>query len=106
MCCWLGAYVCLLPRFELELYCRLMQDRRATLARIVPAVVKLLAEQEVVTRFRYPDLEYFRLFDCSVACMFSLLLFTFVCLFNANYVQDQTAAKLHEAFPGVALCQT
>lgn len=41
---WLRSYVYLMPRFDLELYCRLMQDRWATLARIVPAVAKMLAD--------------------------------------------------------------
>jgi acyl-CoA synthetase (AMP-forming)/AMP-acid ligase II len=61
---WLGSYVCLMPRFDLELYCRLMQDRSATLARIVPAVAKLLAESPVVGKYKYPKLEYF---SCSAA---------------------------------------
>lgn len=64
MCCWLGAYVCLMPRFDLELYCRLMQDRKATLARIVPPIAKLLGENEVVKKYKYPYLEYF---SCSAA---------------------------------------
>lgn len=61
---WLGAYVCLMPRFHLESYCRLMQNRCATLARLVPPVAKQLAENAVVRRFRYPALEYF---SCSAA---------------------------------------
>lgn len=61
---WLGSYVCLMPRFDLELYCRLMQDRSATLARIVPAVAKLLGENPVVGKYKYPKLEYF---SCSAA---------------------------------------
>lgn len=61
---WLGAYVCLMPRFELEAYCQLMQDREATLARLVPPVAKQLAEEAVVRRYRYPKLEYF---SCSAA---------------------------------------
>jgi acyl-CoA synthetase (AMP-forming)/AMP-acid ligase II len=61
---WLGSYVCLMPRFDLELYCRLMQDRSATLARIVPAVAKMLAESPVVCKYKYPKLEYF---SCSAA---------------------------------------
>lgn len=63
MCTWLGAYVCLIPRFELDLYCRLMAERKATVARIVPPVAKLLAEEPVVRRYRYA-LEYF---SCSAA---------------------------------------
>lgn len=61
---WLGAYVCLMPRFELETYCRLMQEREATLARLVPPVAKQLAEEAVVRKYRYPKLEYF---SCSAA---------------------------------------
>lgn len=61
---WLGAYACLMPRFQLETYCRLMQDRRATLARLVPPIAKRLAESPVVRRYRYPQLEYF---SCSAA---------------------------------------
>lgn len=82
MCCWLGAYVSLMPRFDLDMYCRLMQDQGATLARIVPPVAKLLAEQEVVRRYKYPCLEYF---SCSAAplnvCPPSLL----ISLFDANH---------------------
>ncbi|KAL5360466.1 hypothetical protein BJX96DRAFT_184555 [Aspergillus floccosus] len=84
MCTWLGAYVCLMPRFDLELYCRLLQDRKATLARIVPPVAKMLAEQPVVRKYRYPRLEYI---SCSAAPL-------------------HTATKLSQAFPGVTLCQT
>lgn len=62
--CWIGAYVCLMPRFDLELYCRLMQDRRATLARLVSPIAKLLAENPIVRRYSYPSLEYF---CCSAA---------------------------------------
>ncbi|KAJ5560168.1 hypothetical protein N7513_002567 [Penicillium frequentans] len=83
---WLGAYVCLMPRFDVKLYCRLLQDRSATLARIVPAVARVLAESPVVREYRYPDLEYF---SCAAAPL-----------------HEETAAKLRKVFPGVALCQT
>lgn len=62
--CWLGAYVCLMPRFVLEDFCRLMQDRRATLARLVPPIAKLLATNPLVRKYTYSDLEYF---SCSAA---------------------------------------
>ncbi|TVY54798.1 4-coumarate--CoA ligase 2 [Lachnellula cervina] len=84
--CWLGAYVCLMPRFDLEVYCRLLQDRKATLARLVPPIAKLLAENPIVQKYTYPSLEYF---SCSAAPL------------NA-----ETAGKLRAVFPGVALCQT
>jgi acyl-CoA synthetase (AMP-forming)/AMP-acid ligase II len=61
---WIGAYVCLLPRFEVGTYCRLLHERSATLARIVPAVARILAENPVVRQYEYPDLEYF---SCSAA---------------------------------------
>ena len=64
MCCWLGSYVCLMPRFDVERYCQLMQDRAATLARIVPPVAKILAENPVVGQYSYPQLEYF---SCAAA---------------------------------------
>ncbi|KAF2802373.1 acetyl-CoA synthetase-like protein [Mytilinidion resinicola] len=85
-CFWLGAYVCLMPRFDLELYCRLMQDRNATLARLVPPIAKMLAENPVVRKYSYPSLEYF---SCSAAPLTA-----------------ETAEKLSKAFPHVALCQT
>jgi 4-coumarate--CoA ligase len=62
--CWLGAYVCLMPRFDLEVFCRLMQDRKATLARLVPPIAKQLAENPIVQKYKYPSLEYF---SCSAA---------------------------------------
>lgn len=64
MACWVGAYVCVMSRFDLELYCRLMQDRKATLARLVPPIAKLLAENPLVQKYSYLSLEYF---SCSAA---------------------------------------
>lgn len=56
--------MCLIPRFNLKLYCQLMQDQKAMLARIVPPVAKLLGEHEVIAKYKYPYLEYF---SCSAA---------------------------------------
>lgn len=61
---WLGYYVCLMPRFDLENFCRLLSQRQATLARLVPPVAKMLAESPVTRRYKYPALEYF---TCSAA---------------------------------------
>ncbi|KAH8892298.1 acetyl-CoA synthetase-like protein [Thozetella sp. PMI_491] len=80
---WLGAYACLMPRFHLETYVRLMQDRRVTLARLVPPIAKLLAESPIVNKYQYPDLEYF---SCSAAPL-------------------KVSEKLSKAFPHVSLCQ-
>lgn len=57
----IGAYVCLMPRFHLETYFRLMHEREATLARLVPLIAKQLAEGE---KYSYLKLEYFL---CSTA---------------------------------------
>ncbi|KAH8804876.1 hypothetical protein F5884DRAFT_797523 [Xylogone sp. PMI_703] len=86
MCPWTGSYVCMMPRFELELYCRLMQDRQVTMARLVPAVAKMLATSPVVSKYTYLYLEYF---SCSAAPL-----------------HPEVATQLRKAFPGVALCQT
>ncbi|OAL18059.1 hypothetical protein AYO22_10981 [Fonsecaea multimorphosa] len=85
-CVWVGAFVCLMPRFDLRRYCQLMQDRKATLARLVPPVAKMLAENPVVKQYRYPCLEYF---SCSAAPL-----------------HPDLATKLKQVFPRVALCQT
>lgn len=61
---WLGYYVCLMPRFDLATFCRLLSERRATMARLVPPVAKMLAESPITRRFTYPSLEYF---TCSAA---------------------------------------
>ncbi|KAG4291457.1 AMP-binding enzyme [Fusarium proliferatum] len=83
---WLGYYVCLLPRFDLEVYMRLMSTREATLARLVPPVAKLLAESSQVRQYDFSSLEYF---SCSAAPL-----------------SDKVASKLRSAFPHVVLCQT
>jgi 4-coumarate--CoA ligase len=86
MPCWLGSYICLMPSLDLDLYCRLLQDRNATLARLVPTVALMLAESAVVENYSYPNLEYF---SCSAAPL-----------------KQSVAAKLRRRFPGVHLCQT
>ncbi|KAJ5502771.1 hypothetical protein N7463_005645 [Penicillium fimorum] len=83
---WLGYYVCLLPAFDLETFCQLLQEKRATLARLVPPVALALAESPITERYRYDDLEYF---SCSAAPLKPLV-----------------ATKLRAKFPGVSLCQT
>ncbi|OQD87458.1 hypothetical protein PENSOL_c077G02615 [Penicillium solitum] len=83
---WLGYYVCLLTSFDLETFCRLLHDKRATLARLVPPVALALAESPVTEKYKYPDLEYF---SCSAAPLKPLV-----------------ATKLRSKFPGVSLCQT
>lgn len=74
------------------------------MARIVPPVAKLLAESEVVRKFRYPWLEYF---SCSAAPLhvFPLSHLSLGVVLSI-LSQDHTANKLREAFPGVALCQS
>ncbi|KAF4949035.1 hypothetical protein FGADI_9320 [Fusarium gaditjirri] len=83
---WLGYYVCLLPRFDLGIYLRLMSTRKATLARLVPPIAKLLAESPQVRLYDFSCLEYF---SCAAAPL-----------------SDKVASKLRNAFPNVMLCQT
>lgn len=61
---WLGYYVCLMPRFDLETFCRLMSERKATMARLVPPVAKMLVDSPITRKYTYPELEYF---TCSAA---------------------------------------
>ncbi|OQE42255.1 hypothetical protein PENCOP_c004G05277 [Penicillium coprophilum] len=69
-----------------EVFFPLMQEKRATLARLVPPVALALAESPITERYRYDDLEYF---SCSAAPLKPLV-----------------ATKLRTKFPGVSLCQT
>lgn len=41
-----------------------MHEKHATLARLVPPVAVMLAENPIVGKYQYPDLEYF---SCSAA---------------------------------------
>jgi len=83
---WIGAYICVMERFNTRMYCQLMQDRKATLARLVPPIAKLLAEEHVVTEYKYPALQYF---SCSAAPL-----------------NEKTAKQLGKRFPNVMICQT
>jgi acyl-CoA synthetase (AMP-forming)/AMP-acid ligase II len=67
-CYWQGTYVCLMLRFALGVYFRLMQDRQATLARFVPPVAKALAENPVVCKYRYPQLGVFLVLGSTLEC--------------------------------------
>lgn len=83
---WLGYFVCIMPRFDLGRFCQLLSERKATMARLVPPVAKMLAESPITRRFEYPDLEYF---TCSAAPL-----------------SEETAEKLRKTFPHVALGQS
>lgn len=48
---WLGAFVCALPAFDLDLFCAKMSQYRATLAHIVPPVAVMLAASEIPLRY-------------------------------------------------------
>ncbi|KAJ5447490.1 hypothetical protein N7445_002311 [Penicillium cf. griseofulvum] len=69
-----------------EVFFPLLQEKRATLARLVPPVALALAESPITDKYRYDDLEYF---SCSAAPLKPLV-----------------ATKLRTKFPGVSLCQT
>ncbi|KAL1891322.1 hypothetical protein Sste5346_007782 [Sporothrix stenoceras] len=83
---WLGSYVCMVPSFDVETYCRLMHEKRATLARLVPPVALALSKSTAVKKYSYPSLEYF---SCSAAPLTPVV-----------------ANQLRRQFPGVSLCQT
>lgn len=83
---WLGSYVCMVPSFDVATYCRLMHEKRATLARLVPPVALALAQSDVVKKYTYEHLEYF---SCSAAPLTPVV-----------------ACQLRRQFPGVSLCQT
>ncbi|KAK5364821.1 hypothetical protein LTR20_008757 [Exophiala xenobiotica] len=42
-----------------EVFFPLLQNKRATLARLVPTVALALSESPIVSKYKYPDLEYF-----------------------------------------------
>ncbi|OJI99655.1 hypothetical protein ASPVEDRAFT_81251 [Aspergillus versicolor CBS 583.65] len=69
-----------------EVFFPLMHEKRATLARLVPPVAVMLAENPIVGKYQYPDLEYF---SCSAAPL-----------------KPAIASKLRLRFPKVSLCQT
>lgn len=106
-CAWLGAYVCLLPRFDLKVYCRLLHERKATLARLVPPIAKILAESSEVQKYTYPYLEYF---SCSAAPLTVRRIFRgrSPALYRGLLIprQSEVATKLARAFPTTALCQS
>ncbi|TVY52845.1 putative 4-coumarate--CoA ligase 3 [Lachnellula cervina] len=69
-----------------EIFFPLMQEKQATLARIVPTIALALAESKIVSKYTYTDLEYF---SCAAAPL-----------------KPFVAEKLRNKFPGVSLCQT
>lgn len=52
-----GATVVTLPRFELELFLKTLQDYEVTLAHIVPPIVLALSKSPVVDNYRLPKLK-------------------------------------------------
>ncbi|KIW16967.1 hypothetical protein PV08_04158 [Exophiala spinifera] len=64
MCPWIGSYVAIMPRFDLKQYLTLVQDRKATLARLVPSIARTLVDSPLVKELSFPDLRYF---SCSAA---------------------------------------
>ncbi|GAB7353333.1 hypothetical protein MBLNU459_g3824t2 [Dothideomycetes sp. NU459] len=83
---WIGAYVCVMDRFNITKFCQLAQDRKATMARLVPPIARLLALDPVVEQFSFQHLTYF---SCSAAPL-----------------TDAIAVKLNNRFPHVKICQT
>lgn len=56
-CCWLGNFTYGMHKFELELFCQLMEKMKANWAHIVPPVAVQLANADVVKRYDLSQLE-------------------------------------------------
>jgi acyl-CoA synthetase (AMP-forming)/AMP-acid ligase II len=54
---WKGASLVVLPRFELEVFLRAMQDHSVTFAHLVPPILVALAKQPVVDQYDLSSLE-------------------------------------------------
>jgi len=54
---WFGNFTCALPAFELDLFCRKMDEHKATWAHIVPPVALLLAQSEKLDKYDLSSLK-------------------------------------------------
>ena len=61
---WYGSFTCGIPAFDLDLFCRKMEEHRATWAHIVPPVAILLANSDIAAKY---DLSSLKLILISAA---------------------------------------
>jgi 4-coumarate--CoA ligase len=52
-----GLTVIIMPRFDLETFCRLVQEHKATFAYLAPHVVLLLAKDPIVNKYDLSSLQ-------------------------------------------------
>ena len=55
---WFGNFTCALPAFELDLFCRKMDEYKATWSHIVPPVALLLAQSENLHKYDLSSLKF------------------------------------------------
>ncbi|KAF2741498.1 amp dependent CoA ligase [Polyplosphaeria fusca] len=54
---WVGNFTCVLPAFDLEIYCQQFEKYRATLAYLVPPIVLQLVASEIPRKYDFSALE-------------------------------------------------
>jgi acyl-coenzyme A synthetase/AMP-(fatty) acid ligase len=55
---WFGNFTCGLPAFEFGLFCRKMDEYKATWAHLVPPVALLLAQSESLDKYDLSSLKF------------------------------------------------
>jgi acyl-coenzyme A synthetase/AMP-(fatty) acid ligase len=61
---YLGLESIVMPRFDLEKFCSIIQERRVTFANVVPPVVLLLGKSDIVSKY---DLSSLRMLNSGAA---------------------------------------
>ncbi|KIW22736.1 uncharacterized protein PV07_11002 [Cladophialophora immunda] len=54
---WVGSFTCGIPAFNLDLFCRKMEEHRATWAHIVPPVAIQLASSDIAARYQLSSIK-------------------------------------------------
>lgn len=70
---WFGNFTCGLPAFELELFCRKMDEYKATWAHIVPPVALLLAHSENLDKYDFSSLKIMMVAAAPLKVRFHLI---------------------------------
>jgi 4-coumarate--CoA ligase len=55
---WFGNFTCGLPAFELDLFCRKMDEYKASWAHIVPPVALLLSQSATINKYDLSSLKF------------------------------------------------
>ncbi|EXJ74471.1 uncharacterized protein A1O5_02767 [Cladophialophora psammophila CBS 110553] len=54
---WVGSFTCAIPAFDLDLFCRKMEEHRATWAHIVPPVAIQLASSDIAAKYELSSIQ-------------------------------------------------